>query len=297
MNRMNIYPYISITRPINSILSGITPIIAYIIAGGTHLDVAIPLFFIVMTICGAGNVINDYFDRDIDAINRPDRPIPSGTISSKNAVIWAIFLFCIGVAISIFFTNLWGILIAVINSILLIVYSLKLKRIAYIGNVLVAYLAGSTFILGWICSNTDDLLLTSTQIGSLWVIVPLFGITFFGTLAREILKDIEDIDGDDVGGNAKTLPMIIGIRMSCINAIIMVICATLISIIPYMRWGLFYLILVVIFDIYIVYVVYRSLFCKNSQELIKLVTTTKMKIGMFCVLFLFLGMEIMYKCL
>ena len=61
------------------------------------------IFLIILTITGAGNVINDYYDREIDAINQPSRPIPSGKISPGHARIYAVFLFLAGNGIAIWF--------------------------------------------------------------------------------------------------------------------------------------------------------------------------------------------------
>jgi geranylgeranylglycerol-phosphate geranylgeranyltransferase len=71
---MNIRGFYLITRPVNSIVSGLAAAIGYLIATGTlHLEVILPIA-IVAFITAGGNVINDYFDAGIDAINRPGRP-------------------------------------------------------------------------------------------------------------------------------------------------------------------------------------------------------------------------------
>ena len=144
---MSLSAYVTIIRPANAVVSGITAIIAYLIASGTNVFSAFALFVIVTVICGAGNVLNDYFDRDIDKINRPDRPIPSGAVSPGNAAMWAGVLFTAGILVS-FVTNFWCLAIAVVNTLLLIVYAAKLKKMPLLGNLSVAYLSGSIFLFG-----------------------------------------------------------------------------------------------------------------------------------------------------
>lgn len=277
---MSLSPYVTIIRPANAVVSGITAIIAYLIASGTTPLSAFLLFFIVTVICGAGNVLNDYFDLEIDRINRPDRPIPSGAISAKNAAIWAGVLFALGILASLA-TNLWCLVIAAFNTLLLIAYAAKLKRMPLFGNLSVAYLSGSVFLFGGVLVGPESFTVT----------LPLFAITFFGTLAREILKAAEDIEGDAAGG-AKTLPMILGVQKSGYLAIILILCAIAASILPYARWGIVYLAAITVIDLFILYAAAKSIRCRTPADLIAAKSTSLIKYGMFAALFLFLVMEL-----
>ncbi|HJJ89133.1 MAG TPA: geranylgeranylglycerol-phosphate geranylgeranyltransferase [Methanocorpusculum sp.] len=277
---MQLFPYFTILRPANAIVSGLTAIMAYLIAYGSNLRYGFLLFFIVSVICGAGNVLNDYFDRDIDKINRPNRPIPSGAVAPGLAVQWAGILFALGLIASLA-TNLECLAIAVINSLLLCLYAIKLKKMPFIGNFLVAYLSGSVFLFGGVLGSSE----------SFTVITLLFAITFFGTLAREILKAAEDIEGDS-SAEAVTLPMIIGVRKSGYLAIFLVLCASAVSLLLYPRWGMMYLILITVIDIFIFFAAVKSSLCKTSEELVASKSTSLIKYGMFAALFLFLAMEL-----
>jgi geranylgeranylglycerol-phosphate geranylgeranyltransferase len=277
---MKLSPYITIIRPINAVVSGITAIIAYLIASGTSLLSAFLLFFIVTTICGAGNVLNDYFDRDIDTVNRLERPLPSGAITPKNAATWAGILFTLGILATLA-TSTWCIAITVSNSILLIAYAAKLKKMPLFGNLSISYLSGSVFFFGGVFTTPE----------AFSIILPLFAITFFGTFAREILKAAEDIEGDAIGG-AKTLPMILGVQKSGYIAVFSVLCAISTSVLLYFRWGAVYLVLIAIIDIFILYAAAKSICCKTSTELIATMSTSQIKYGMFMALFLFLVMEL-----
>src|SRR5665647_2950137 len=111
---MRLAGFFTITRPLNSLVAGLAAIVAYLIDTGTVIPQTLLLFAIVALITAAGNVINDFFDVRIDAINRPDRPIPSGAVTSAAARSFAVTLFLAGVLVS-FFTNPLCIGIAVVT--------------------------------------------------------------------------------------------------------------------------------------------------------------------------------------
>ncbi|NPE31768.1 UbiA family prenyltransferase, partial [Methanococcoides sp. SA1] len=103
------------------------------------------VFAIVFLVTGAGNGLNDYFDIDIDKVNKPSRPIPSGKISLKSALYFSLLLFITGIALSFLVNTLCGI-IALFNSIVLILYAQSLKRTPFFCNASVGYPTGSTFL-------------------------------------------------------------------------------------------------------------------------------------------------------
>ena len=114
------------TRPVNSLVAGLAAIVAYLIATGTVVPAALLLFVIVALITAAGNVINDYYDAEIDAVNRPDRPIPSGTVSREQPSGLPVSSSLRASLLSLFTTPLC-IAIAVINALLLVGYAARLK--------------------------------------------------------------------------------------------------------------------------------------------------------------------------
>jgi geranylgeranylglycerol-phosphate geranylgeranyltransferase len=182
----------------------------------------LPVFFTVFLVTGAGNAINDYFDAGIDAINRPDRPIPSGRISKESAYTFSIALFAAGVIIS-FFIGTIPFLIAAFNSLILYFYAFLLKRKVFVGNLSVAYLTGSTFLFGGAAFGEKGIGIT----------LVLFFLSMLATLAREIVKAIEDIDGDRKEG-ASTLPIRIGEKRSAYVACTFGILAVILSPLPYL---------------------------------------------------------------
>ncbi|MFA4823524.1 MAG: geranylgeranylglycerol-phosphate geranylgeranyltransferase [Methanoregula sp.] len=267
--------FFRITRPANAVISGITAIIAYLIATGTVIPSTVLLFLIVSLITAAGNVINDYFDVAIDRINRPERPIPSGLVSPVAARCFAVTLFLAGVLVALF-TPVLCLAIVVINSVILVLYAAKLKSMPVIGNAAVAYLAASIFLFGGAFAGGNAIVL----------MIPLAAITFLATMVREILKDAEDIEGDAAGG-ADTLPIRIGIRPTTRVALVFAFIAVVASVVPYLWWGMWYLAGIVIVDSIILVAVIRTLPCKTPACVRATRSTTLIKAGMFAALVVF----------
>lgn len=152
-----------------------------------------------MLIAAAGYVINDYYDVKIDLINKPERVIIGKSIPRRHALLFHTVLSLTGIAIG-FWLN-WKIgLINLFSVFMLWLYSNALKRLPFIGNLAVALLTGiSVFVVNVLYPP----LLALTGIYALFA--------FFITLVREIIKDLEDLKGDDTFG-CRTLPIVWGIR-------------------------------------------------------------------------------------
>ncbi len=217
-------------------MAGFAAIIGLAIAGSDESKVYALIFLIVFLITGAGNVINDYYDRNIDAVNRPNRPIPSGRLSPFIALIYSIILFSLGSFLAIF-TNRLCFTIAILNSSLLILYARNLKATPLAGNICVAYLTGSTFLFGGSVVGVEGLIANR---------IP-FLLSFLATMSREIMKDVEDMEGDRQGG-AKTLPLLAGEKISEILAAFFVLVAVALS--YFAPFGQIYIILVSVADIF-----------------------------------------------
>lgn len=204
--------YLEILRPGNALMAVIAIFLMMIISGNFTLSPFLAAF-VVFAVTGAGNAINDYFDYKIDAVNKPERPIPSRRISRKNAGIYSLSLFAVGIIIAFFISILLGI-IALLSSFLMIYYAHSLKRKIIVGNLSISFLTGLCFVFGGIAV---DEILTSIFLGF---------YAFLMTMAREIVKDMEDREGDKQEG-AKTLPIIYGMKTSSIiAAVFMVIAST-----------------------------------------------------------------------
>ncbi len=183
--------YLDILRPHNAAMSVIAVFIGWILIYGItpntlfspHLLLAMLTVFLIS---GGGNVINDYIDIESDKINRPSRPLPSGKMGRRTALVYSILLFGSGIILS-GFINVVTFAIAIANTIVLVIYSLTLQNKIFLGNLSIAYLVGSTFLFGGAATNSIEFL-------KLPLILTL--LSSLTTFSREIIKDLEDIEGD-----------------------------------------------------------------------------------------------------
>ncbi|MFC1786595.1 geranylgeranylglycerol-phosphate geranylgeranyltransferase [Halobacteriota archaeon] len=233
--------YIELARPQNCLMAGIAIAIGGLIgAESTFIEHILPIALASIIGCmitAGGNAINDFYDAKIDAINRPDRPIPSGKISPNNALLFSLGLFFIGTTLS-FFINPICLFIALLSSIALIYYSHTLKRTILWGNLCIGYLVGSTFLFG------------GAAVGGLVATSVPFVLAMLATVGREIIKDIEDIKGDR-GEGTITLPIAIGEKRSAAIASMFILLTILLSPLPAMLnlFGVPYLLVVCLADL------------------------------------------------
>ncbi len=266
---------IELTRPINDIMSAFAVFIAGIISAGWQM----PLTSVLAASAGTffasagGMVINDYFDYDIDRINRPQRPIPSGRISRKGALSFSGILFCAAVFCALF-TNVWCIIVGVPALFLIIGYSWKLKRRLFIGNVAVAFLSALALLYGGIAT------------GSIQLVSILALIAFFASVSREMAKDIEDIEGDRLYGS-QSVPVILGVDATAQIAGVFLAVAVGASFLPYV-YSIFdewYLAMIIPVNVAMSYVVVQMLL-KNVEKMSLL--QKMLKVGMYITLGIFL---------
>jgi geranylgeranylglycerol-phosphate geranylgeranyltransferase len=158
------------------------------------------IFFSMAFITSAGFAINDYFDRESDAVIKPKRPIPSGELSLKQVVAVSGVLFSLGLVMAALINWLSFAIIAV-DSLLLLVYSYMVKRKSgFVANILVGILTGTAFMYG-------QATITAPATVNL-VSLSLYPIAF-GTIGGNVLRDILSVDGDSKVGYP-TLPQKIG---------------------------------------------------------------------------------------
>lgn len=230
---------VAITRPVNAVAAGALTFVGAVVAGelGATVAVAAAVGATVLAVA-AGNTINDYFDREIDRINQPDRPIPSGAVTPREALAFSAVLFAVAVALALTLPIL-AIAIAVVNLFALVAYTKLFKGLPGVGNVVVGYLGGSTFLFG------------AAAVGRITEsVVVLFALAALSTVAREIIKDIEDVAGDRREG-LNTLPIAVGDRPAHWIAIALLAVALVASPLPYLldTFGWPYLVVVAVADL------------------------------------------------
>jgi geranylgeranylglycerol-phosphate geranylgeranyltransferase len=211
--------YLEILRPGNALMAVITVFLMGIISKSFNLVLILPISTVFL-VTGGGNVINDVFDYKIDLINKPNRPIPSGRITLNKGKIYALTLFLISIVlatlISLIINSYLPLILVLFNLILMYFYAKRLKATVLIGNLTVAYLTGSCFIFGGIITE------------NIKISIFLGFFAFLMTLAREIVKDMEDKKGDEEE-KIKTLPIVYGLKVSAILAFIFIIADCILS--------------------------------------------------------------------
>ena len=214
--------YIMIIRPLNVFLGGLTILISSLIIKyeGPAISVILPVFVVMLFTMGA-NTLNDYFDYEIDKINRPDRAISSGLVLRNQALILSLFSFIIGVLIALRLNKDSQLLSIGVSLPLIIAYNVKLKNYPLIGNIIVSLILAMSFIYaGLVFKKTEPLIIPALL---------AFGLT----LIREIVKDLADIKGDKSAG-LMTFPIVYGKKKTIILCTILSLFLGIGSFIPFL---------------------------------------------------------------
>jgi len=233
-------PYIRLLRPINCVMASLAVPVASFIMNQEFIQTKYIMVgiasIIVFLVTGGGNALNDYFDREVDKINHPDRPIPSGEISPKNALIFSLILFSASVVLAHLFLDSLTAIVVVLAIFLLGVYEGFTKRLGFVGNLNISALVGLIFIYAGFLSHE--------YIKSLFP----FLLAFLSNVGREIAKDIEDVSGDI---DRKTLPMKIGIIKAREVSSSFFLAAVALSPLPYFfsLFSIYYIPVVIVSDV------------------------------------------------
>lgn len=178
------WAWIEIARPANCAMSAASVAIGALLVTFSFSQPVLLAVIAGAIITAAGNSVNDVIDVEADKTNRPKRPVPSGRMTRKQASVLTALLFAAGIALSALTGSILCLAIAAFNSVLLVAYSATLQNKLFVGNAAVAYLAASTFLFG------------GAAAGNLALPLILALLSGLATLAREIVKDLEDTKGD-----------------------------------------------------------------------------------------------------
>ncbi|MCD6529653.1 UbiA family prenyltransferase [Candidatus Bathyarchaeota archaeon] len=217
--------FLSLIRPINCLMMGFAVIVGVILAGGCEVS-AVNLtlgFLTAFAFTGASMAFNDFCDREIDRVNMPDRPIPKGVISPREALLLSVVLTIVGFA-SALLTNLNCFLLTLVACVLFVLYSTKGKRTGLIGNMMVSACVCIPFIYGGFISS-----------GNFEAVTLIFsGMAFLANTGREVTKGIADIAGDRLRG-VRTVAVTYGPRKAAFVAVTFYFAAVSMSLIPQLR--------------------------------------------------------------
>jgi len=215
---------VRLMRPVNCAMMGFAVFVGAVLAdpkffNNEWLGVLYGLVTGFM-LTAASMVINDYYDRAIDAINEPSRPIPSGTVSAQQALVFALILSLVGFMFA-FFTSILCLVVAIISWIIVVMYVTVGKRSGLLGNLLVSTCVAIPFIYG-----------SMVVLSSIPLSVMLFTtMAFLSNTGREITKGIVDVKGDAFEG-IKTLAVRYGEKNAAAIAAVFYISAVALTPIP-----------------------------------------------------------------
>ena len=217
------------------------------------------IFFSMAFITSAGFAINDYFDRESDAVIKPKRPIPSGALSLKQVMAVSGLLFALGLIMSSLINWLSFTIIAA-DSLLLLVYSYLVKRKSgFTANVLVGILTGTAFMYGeaTIANNISLISLSLYPIA-------------FGTIGGNVLRDILSLEGDSKIGYP-TLPQKIGNVNSAKVAAVFFIATGVLVPLPYFlgNFTVFYLPLILMWSAILIYASIRIIMSASTPAKVR----------------------------
>lgn len=229
-----------------------------LIVAPVHYIYSYSYFFLLVAasvmIAAAGYIINDYFDMHIDAINKPAKVVVDKIVRRRWAIMWHLVLSAAGVALSIYFswkTGNW--IIAIGNTccvFLLWFYSTTFKKKLLAGNIIISALtAWVILVLYFACTyighswplniggwNDNSY---GFDIRKLFKFTALYaGFAFIVSLIREVVKDLEDMEGD-ARYNCKTMPIVWGVPATKVFAAVwLVVSISALSIIQIYAWQL-----------------------------------------------------------
>jgi len=217
--------FLRLMRPVNCLMMGFAVIVGVALAGQSYSSSSwhslVYGFITGFMLTGASMAINDYYDREIDAINEPQRPIPSGAVKSQGALAFAFILTAIGFAASVL-TSIFCFFVALIAWVVFVTYTTVGKRSGLPGNLLVSICVATPFIYGSVVAAD------AVQLNVL-----LFALmAFLSNTGREITKGIVDVKGDEAR-NVRTLAVRFGEKSAAIAAVAFYLFAVSLSPIPW----------------------------------------------------------------
>lgn len=252
-------PLIKVVRPVNLLIIALTmySIAWYFdtligLSGWDGEMLGFPFFLLVLStllIAAAGNIINDYFDQKADRVNRPKRVIVGREIKRRTAIfyhwVFNLIAFLLAVYLSWLFQSFWYLFIHLLSINLLWFYSMYLKRTSVAGNVSIAFLTALVPILVGIFYNQtiergtliDYFPMVFVELSDypIWMTMSLGVFAFALNWSREVVKDIQDIEGDRKL-RARTLPIVKGIKFAKIISLLILLLPILLFGLAFFLW-------------------------------------------------------------
>ena len=184
---------VRLLRPGNALMSaaavGVGAVVAVGVDGAVARAASVSIGALVTFLfTGAGNALNDVYDRDVDRVNHPGRPIPSGRVTPEAAFDLALVLFA-GTVVLGLLINVAAFGLVLLSLALMVSYETRFKASGWSGNLLIGWLVGSLFLFAGLC-------VYGGEARPMQIAASLAVLAGLSTVGREIVKDIEDVAGD-----------------------------------------------------------------------------------------------------
>jgi geranylgeranylglycerol-phosphate geranylgeranyltransferase len=227
-------------------------------------------FITGFSITGASMASNDYWDRLVDGVNSPNRPLPSGRVRLKEAITLTIILSTIGLAVSFLTNSALTLSVASLGLVMFLLYNYRLKQLGLIGNLVVSASISLPLVYGGIMVPVQ-----TQSIYRYYVLCFFEAMIFIANTGREINKGITDVEGDKLRG-ISTIAVKHGTKAAALLSGSLYIAAVAISPLPWflgqVSWP--YLPLVVIADAGLVisaFMIFRDYSRENALKVKKMV--------------------------
>lgn len=179
----------------------------------------IQLLIASVFIAAAGYIINDYFDQNIDQVNKPEKMVVNVIINRRWVIFWHMTLSLAGLfftAMALPINQYWHLVLGNLAAILLLwLYSTNFKKQLLIGNVLISFLTAWVILILFFAKYPlvmhEMLGLDHDKVRFFRLTILYAAFAFIISLVREVVKDMEDIEGDQKYG-CRTMPIVWGIR-------------------------------------------------------------------------------------
>lgn len=209
-----------LSRPLST-LTGVLAVLlgGYVAGTGAWSKIALAALA-TLFVSASSNAWNDYRDIEIDRINQPQRPLPSGMVSPRAALIFSFVLAALSLIVSAFISPA-ALAIAAGANILLYLYSIRLKSTVLLGNATVALISAMSAVFGGVAAGNYR--------PSLW----LGAVIFVGILGREVLKTLADYEGD-LAHDVRTIATVWGPRAARIAFFLLLGATAIVMLAPYL---------------------------------------------------------------
>ena len=209
-----------LSRPVSTLTGVLAVALGGYVAGTGEWGMVALAALATLCVSASSNAWNDYRDIEIDRINQPQRPLPSGMVSPRAALVFSIAMAVLSIVVAALISPA-ALAIAILSNALLYIYSVWLKSTVLLGNMTVALISAMSPIFGGVAAGNHQ--------PSLW----LGAIIFVGILGREILKTLADYDGD-LAHNVRTIATAWGPRPARISFFVNLGVTAILSLTPYL---------------------------------------------------------------